>query len=186
MLVGTLDKRDLESLTQSSSSDVSLLPLMFRSTYYLGRQKNSNQKIRMKISDLPSLNALLNLCSTICLTFGYISIKKKNIEAHKKFMVSALIFSAFFLTGYLVYHYHHGSTKFPELGWIKTIYLIILIPHIILAAAMVPMIGFTFYFAFSGKFEKHKKIARITFPVWMYVSVTGVIIFLMLYQWFKV
>jgi putative membrane protein len=140
----------------------------------------------MKISDLPSLNALLNLLSTICLTLGYISIKRKNIEAHKKFMVSALIFSAFFLTGYLTYHYHHGSTKFPDLGWIKTIYLIILIPHIILAAVMVPMIAFTFYFAFSGKLEKHKKIARITFPIWMYVSVTGVIIFLMLYQWFKV
>ena len=142
----------------------------------------------MNTSDLPALNAMLNGMSTICLTLGYISIKKKNKneKAHKSFMISALIFSAFFLTGYLIYHYHHGSTKFPELGWIKTVYLLILIPHIILAAVMVPMIVATFYFAFTGKFEKHKRIARITFPIWMYVSITGVIIFLMLYQWFKV
>jgi putative membrane protein len=142
----------------------------------------------MNTSDLPALNAMLNGLSTICLTLGYISIKKKNKneKAHKSFMISALIFSAFFLTGYLIYHYHHGSTKFPELGWIKTVYLLILVPHIILAAVMVPMIVATFYFAFTGKFEKHKKIARVTFPIWMYVSLTGVIIFLMLYQWFKV
>jgi putative membrane protein len=142
----------------------------------------------MNTSDLPALNAMLNGLSTICLTLGYISIKKKNKneKAHKSFMISALIFSAFFLTGYLIYHYNHGSTKFPELGWIKTVYLLILIPHIILAAVMVPMIVATFYFAFTGKFEKHKKIARLTFPIWMYVSITGVIIFLMLYQWFKV
>jgi putative membrane protein len=101
-------------------------------------------------------------------------------------MLAALFFSACFLTGYLIYHYHHGSTKFPDLGWIKTIYLLILIPHIILAAVMVPMIGATFYFAFTENFDKHRKIARLTFPIWMYVSVTGVIIFLMLYHWFKV
>jgi putative membrane protein len=99
-------------------------------------------------------------------------------------MVSALVFSTFFLSGYLVYHYHHGSKPFPDLGWIKTVYLVILIPHIILAAAMVPMIVVTFYYAFTNNREKHKKIARITFPIWMYVSVTGVLIFLMLYRWF--
>lgn len=186
MLVGRLDKKLPEYQILSLSLDALSLRLTFRFIYYSGQQKNSNQKIRMKISDLPSLNALLNLFSTICLTLGYIAIKRKKTETHKKFMISALVFSAFFLTGYLVYHYHHGSTKFPELGWIKTIYLIILIPHIILAAAMVPMIAFTFHYAFTGQFEKHKKIARLTFPIWMYVSVTGVIIFLMLYQWFKV
>jgi uncharacterized membrane protein YozB (DUF420 family) len=101
-------------------------------------------------------------------------------------MISALIFSAIFLTGYLIYHYHHGSTKFPDLGWIKTVYLLILFPHIILAIVMVPMILITFYHAFKGNFEKHKKIARITFPIWLYVSVTGVIIYLMIYQFFAV
>jgi putative membrane protein len=140
----------------------------------------------MNTSDLPAINAFMNLLSTLCLSLGFIAIKRKNEALHKKFMLGALFFSTLFLSGYLVYHYHHGSTKFPELGLIKIIYLLILIPHIILAAVMVPMIVATFYFAFSGKFEKHKRIAKITFPIWMYVSVTGVIIFLMLYHWFKV
>jgi putative membrane protein len=142
----------------------------------------------MSISDLPAINATFNLLATCCLVFGYYSIKKKNRNEkhHRLSMLSAVGFSAIFLVGYLVYHYHHGSTRFPELGWIKTVYLIILIPHIILAAVMVPMIFLTLYHALRGNDEKHRKIARLTFPIWMYVSVTGVIIFLMVYQWFKV
>lgn len=142
----------------------------------------------MNTSDLPGINAFLNFLSTVCLLSGYYFIKRKdkNEQLHKSFMIGALIFSTLFLTGYLIYHYHHGSKPFPDLGWIKTVYLVILIPHIILAAVMVPMIVMTFYYAFTDKREKHKKIARITFPIWMYVSVTGVLIFLMLYRWFKV
>lgn len=141
----------------------------------------------METSDLPAVNAFFNLLSTICLSFGFYFIKRKrDVETHKKFMVSALGFSAIFLLGYLTYHYHHGSKKFPDLGWIKTLYLSILIPHIILAAVMVPMILLTFYHAFKNNIEKHRRIARITFPIWMYVSVTGVIIYLMLYQLFRV
>lgn len=142
----------------------------------------------METSNLPAVNAVFNLLSTICLLSGYYFIKKtpRDEKRHKICMFSALVFSTIFLVGYLTYHYHHGSTKFPDLGWVKTAYLIILIPHIILAAVMVPMIVMTFFYALSGKFEKHKKLARITFPIWMYVSVTGVIIYLMLYQLFKV
>ena len=117
--------------------------------------------------------------------FYFIKVKKDQIN-HRKLMVSALFFSAIFLAGYLTYHYHHGSTKFPDLGWIKTFYLVILIPHIILAAVMVPMILMTFKHAFAGNFIQHKKWARVTFPIWMYVSITGVIIYLMVHQWFKV
>ncbi len=140
----------------------------------------------METSSLPAFNAIFNLLSTICLILGYYSIKKKRETHHRNFMVAALIFSSIFLTGYLVYHYHHGSTKFPDLGWIKTLYLAILFPHIILAVVMVPMILVTFNHAFRKNWEKHKKIAKITFPIWMYVSVTGVIIYLMIHQWFKV
>jgi putative membrane protein len=140
----------------------------------------------MDTNNLPLINSVFNSLSAICLILGFIAIKKKQKEIHKKFMVSALIFSSFFLTGYLIYHYNHGSSVFPDLGWIKTLYLIILIPHIILAALMVPMIVMTFFYAFTERFEKHKKWARITFPIWMYVSVTGVIIYLMVHQWFKV
>jgi putative membrane protein len=140
----------------------------------------------MDTNNLPLINSVFNSLSAICLVLGFIAIKKKQKEIHKKFMVSALIFSSIFLTGYLIYHYNHGSSVFPDLGWIKTLYLIILIPHIILAALMVPMIVMTFFYAFTERFEKHKKWARITFPIWMYVSVTGVIIYLMVHQWFKV
>jgi putative membrane protein len=140
----------------------------------------------MEISNLPAINAFFNLLATICLCSGYYFIKKKNELRHKQFMLAALAFSTIFLTGYLVYHYHHGSTKFPELGWIKTLYLTILIPHIILAAVMVPMIIMTFFYAFKDNREKHKRIAKITFPVWLYVSVTGVVIYLMLYHLFTI
>jgi putative membrane protein len=142
----------------------------------------------MDSSNLPAVNATLNLLSTICLGLGFYFIKRtpRDEIKHKACMLMALVFSTFFLAGYLTFHYHHGSTKFPDLGWIKTLYLVILIPHIILAAVMVPMIVMTFIYAFRGEFTKHKKIARITFPIWMYVSVTGVIIYLMLYQLFRV
>lgn len=137
------------------------------------------------IEKLPMINACLNGAATICLALGYYFIKfKQDKEAHKKAMISALVISAVFLGCYLVYHYHAGSKKFPDLGWIKTVYLIILVPHIILAAVMVPMILMTFWHAGKQNWEKHKKIARVTFPIWMYVSITGVLIYLMLYVWF--
>lgn len=140
----------------------------------------------MAISNLPALNAFFNLLATICLVTGYYFIKKKDEQRHKACMISALVFSSIFLAGYLIYHINFGSTKFPELGWVKTLYLVILVPHIILAALMVPMIVMTFFYAFQNKREKHKKIAKITFPIWLYVSVTGVIIYIMLYHLFSV
>ena len=140
----------------------------------------------METANLPAFNAIFNLFSTLCLIAGYIAIKNKKENLHRNLMVSALIFSSIFLAGYLTYHYHHGSTKFPDLGWIKTLYLCILIPHIILAVVMVPMILITFKHAFARNWEKHRRIARITFPIWMYVSFTGVVIYLMIHQWFKV
>lgn len=138
----------------------------------------------MTVYDLPAINASLNAIATVLLGSGYVAIKRGNKELHKKLMISALAVSAAFLACYLVYHYHAGSRPFPELGWIKTVYLLILVPHIILAAIMVPMILKTFWHAFRGEWESHKKIARWTFPIWMYVSLTGVVIYLMLYQWF--
>jgi putative membrane protein len=138
----------------------------------------------MTVQDLPTLNATLNSIAGVLLLSGYIAIKKGHKELHKKLMFSALLVSAAFLTSYLIYHYQVPSKKFPDLGIIKTIYLIILIPHIILAAVMVPMILKTFWHAWRQEWEKHKKIAKITFPIWMYVSVTGVLVYLMLYQWY--
>lgn len=138
----------------------------------------------MTVQDLPTLNATLNSVATVFLLTGYIAIKQGNKELHKKLMVGALLVSALFLTSYLIYHYHVPSKKFPDLGWIKIVYLLILIPHIILAAVMVPMIIKTFWHAYKQEWEKHKKIAKVTFPIWMYVSVTGVVVYFMLYHWF--
>ncbi len=136
------------------------------------------------LDQIPQLNAFLNFAATICLISGYIGIKNKKILMHKILMGTAFVFSALFLGFYLYYHAHVGSKPFPDLGFIKTIYLIILIPHIILAALMVPFIFATFYFALRGNFIKHKKIAKITLPIWLYVSFTGILIYLMLYKWF--
>ena len=138
----------------------------------------------MTVYDLPAVNATLNGIATVLLATGYVAIRQGKRDLHRNLMIAALIFSALFLGCYLFYHYHVGSVKFPELGWIKTIYLCILFPHIVLAVVMVPMILKTFWHAFRQDWESHKKIARITFPIWMYVSLTGVIIYLMLYQWF--
>jgi len=135
----------------------------------------------IQLSDLPFLNAILNSISTFFLFLGFYFIKNGNREAHKKSMLTAFTFSAAFLISYLIYHYTVGSVKFtgPELA--RTIYLIILIPHIILAIVMVPFIAFLLTHAFGGQFEKHKKLARFVWPVWVYVSVTGVIVYLMNY-----
>lgn len=138
----------------------------------------------MTVQDLPTLNASLNAVAGVLLLSGYIAIKKGKRDLHIKLMTGALGVSTLFLISYLIYHWHVPSKKFPDLGFIKTIYLLILIPHIILAAVMVPMILKTFWHAVRQEWEAHKKIARITFPIWMYVSVTGVIVYFMLYRWY--
>jgi uncharacterized membrane protein YozB (DUF420 family) len=138
----------------------------------------------MNVDFLPAVNASLNGVATVLLLSGYVAIKRGKRELHRNLMVSALAVSAAFLVCYLFYHYHAGSKRFPDLGWIKTLYLILLIPHIILAAVMVPMILKTFWHAWREEWDRHRRIARITFPVWIYVSVTGVLIYFMLYVWF--
>jgi uncharacterized membrane protein YozB (DUF420 family) len=135
----------------------------------------------MNVTDLPTVNAGLNLLSTFFLLMGYIHIKKENQVTHKKYMVSALISSAVFLTCYLIYHAQIGSVPYPHYDWTRPVYFTILIPHIILAAIMTPFILIAVWYAFREKFDKHRKIVRWLWPVWMYVSVSGVLIYLMLY-----
>jgi putative membrane protein len=137
----------------------------------------------MNISDLPALNACLNSLSTVLLTAGFIFIKRKHERAHRNCMIAALVTSTLFLTSYLYYHYHAGRTVFPE-NWFKPIYLVILLTHTVLAVVIVPLIIAAVIQAIRRKFESHKKITRWTWPMWMYVSVTGVLIYLLLYQIF--
>lgn len=136
----------------------------------------------MSISDLPTLNAILNSISAILLTVGYVFIKQKNRNAHRNCMVAAFITSTLFLTSYLIYHYNVGSVKFQGQGPVRTIYFAILLTHTILAVVIVPMILITFSRAFKKWFDKHRNIARWTLPLWLYVSVTGVVVYLMLYH----
>ena len=136
----------------------------------------------MQFSDLSTLNVILNFTSAVLLSFGYYHIKQGNRETHKKFMVSALCTTATFLISYLIYHYEVGSVPYPYDDWTKTLYFIILIPHVLLAGLQVPFIVYLVIQAFKENFEKHKKVAKYIWFVWMYVSVTGVLIYLMLYR----
>ncbi|MCC7430859.1 DUF420 domain-containing protein [bacterium] len=136
----------------------------------------------MSVTDLPTLNAILNLVSTIFLVSGFVSIKNGKRETHKKFMVSALLSSTFFLTSYLIYHYKVGSVPYPYHDWTRPIYFVILIPHVVFAAVVVPFIVLAVWFAWNEKFAKHVKLVRFVFPVWVYVSITGIVIYAMLYR----
>ena len=138
----------------------------------------------MTISDLTLLNACLNGTSAILLTIGYIQIKKQRQIAHRNCMVAAFVTSTLFLISYLYYHYHAKTTRFLEPQWFRPIYLTILLTHTVLATIIVPMVLVTFWRAIKQQWESHKKIARWTWPIWMYVSVTGVVIYLILYQIF--
>ncbi len=136
----------------------------------------------LEISDLPTVNATLNTISAILLTVGYVLIRQRKIAAHKKCMLAAFAVSVLFLISYCIYHANAGSTKFAQQGWIRPVYFTILISHIILAFAIVPLALRTLYLAWRERFEKHRRTAKITLPIWLYVSVTGVLIYLMLYQ----
>jgi uncharacterized membrane protein YozB (DUF420 family) len=144
----------------------------------------------MSVSDLPAVNACLNGFSTVLLTLGFLFIRQGRREAHRNCMVGALVTSTLFLGCYLYYHYQmqqlYGSahTKFLNPAWFRPIYLTILLTHLMGAVVIVPLVFMTFSRAVQQNFERHKKIARITWPVWMYVSVTGVVIYLLLYQVF--
>ena len=134
------------------------------------------------ISDLATVNAGLNATGAILIGTGFYFIKKKNIPAHRACMVAAMVVSALFLTSYLIYHYNVGSVKFTKQGWIRNVYFPLLLTHTVLAAAVLPMVLRTVFLAVKGRFANHVRIARWTFPVWMYVSVTGVIVYLLLYH----
>ena len=144
----------------------------------------------MTLADLPVVNATLNGLSAIFLGVGYVKIKAGNQEAHRKCMLAAFVTSTLFLACYITYHtyvgvvLHRGPTIFLKPVWFRPIYRTILFTHLILAMAIIPLVLISLRHAFKGRFAAHKKIARWTWPIWMYVSVTGVVIYLLLYQVF--
>lgn len=136
----------------------------------------------MNISDFPTVNAFLNFISTLLLITGYVLIKGGNRSAHKKVMLSALVSSSLFLIFYTIYHYTVGSVPYPYYDWTRPVYFVILVPHIILAGLMVPFILAAVFYALRGQFDKHKRIVKYVWPVWIFVSISGILIYLMLYR----
>ena len=129
---------------------------------------------------LPALNAVLNgLCATAIL-IGYTFIRARKIAAHRASMITAFIFSTLFLVSYILHHYLHGDVRYPHDAAFRTVYLSLLASHIVLAVIALPLVLVTFFFSLTGRFPQHRKVARWTFPLWLYVSVTGVITYVML------
>ena len=131
---------------------------------------------------LPSVNAVLNATAAVLLVWGYTLIRRKRIEQHRKVMQTAFVVSCLFLVCYLVYHYQVGSVRFPKTGVIRTVYLSILGTHTLLAAAVPVLAIITLRRGLAARYDKHRRIARWTLPIWLYVSVTGVVVYLMLYH----
>lgn len=138
----------------------------------------------MDVTDLPKLNAALNGLSTVLLVLGYLCIRRGQREAHRACMLAACASSAAFLTSYLIYHAQVGHTRFVEPGWFRPYYLAILFTHLAGAIALGPLVLLTLGRALRGRFEQHRAVARWTWPLWLYVSVTGVVIYWLLYHQF--
>lgn len=142
----------------------------------------------MTVSDIPAINALLNATATALICTGFILIRRGRQRAHRACMVAALLTSCLFLVGYVGHKIavHGVHTMFGGTGAIRTVYYVMLATHVVLAMVIVPLVLVTFAFAARGRFERHRRWARWTFPIWLYVSVTGVLVYLFLYRWYPV
>lgn len=136
----------------------------------------------MSITDLPTLNAVLNSTSAVLLTVGWILIKQRQITRHRACMIAAFVTSTAFLISYLIYHYNVGSVPFQGQGFLRLLYFTILLTHVTLAIVIVPLALITLSRGLAKRFDKHRRIARVTLPLWLYVSVTGVVVYVMLYH----
>ena len=136
----------------------------------------------ISLRDLPAINATLNATAAVLLVWGYILIRRRRVDSHRKVMLAAFATSTLFLCCYLIYHFNVGSVRFTRTGAIRTVYLSILATHTLLAAAVPPLAIITLNRGLRERYDRHRKIARWTLPVWLYVSVTGVVVYLMLYQ----
>ena len=136
----------------------------------------------MDLNIFPPLNAGLNGASAVLLTTGRVLIRQKKVRLHRACMITAVVTSSLFLTSYLYYHAHVRSVHFPGTGWVRPLYFTILISHTVLAAVVVPLVVLSLNYGLSSRFDRHRRLARWTFPIWLYVSVTGVVVYIMLYQ----
>ena len=139
----------------------------------------------MNDSILPHVNAALNATSFALLVAAFHQIRRGNVTAHRRLMLSALAVSGLFLVSYVVYHANYGSVRFQGQGAVRAVYFFILVTHVILAAAIVPLVLVTLRRALAGDFARHRRVARWTYPIWLYVSVTGVVVYVMLYHLYR-
>ena len=160
---------------------VSVAALLVLGTLMLGRAPAGAAALDAGI--LPTVNAVLNGTSAVLLTAGFACIRRRNVPAHRACMLGAFAVSVLFLACYLIYHYQAGSRAFGGQGWIRPVYFVLLISHIVLAALIVPLALTTIYRGLSAQFDRHVRLARWTLPIWLYVSVTGVVVYLLLYHW---
>jgi uncharacterized membrane protein YozB (DUF420 family) len=137
----------------------------------------------LTLADLPAVNASLNAIAAVLLVLGYREIRRGRVVRHRAFMIAACFASTLFLISYVIYHAHAGSRPFTGQGAVRVLYFTILISHVILAAAILPLALITLTRALAERFDRHRAIARWTLPIWLYVSVTGVAVYLMLYHW---
>jgi putative membrane protein len=135
---------------------------------------------RLDLRFLPAVNAALNGLAALCLGLGFAAIRRKAVSVHRRLMVAAFGFSALFLVSYLSYHFVHGDTKFTGTGPVRAVYFFVLVTHVVLSITVVPLALTSFYLAFRGAFERHRRLNRVFLPIWMYVSVTGVAIYFFL------
>ncbi len=152
---------------------------------YLFYMPKSGDTAPVNVSFLPKLHAILNSLTAVALVVGYYFIKKGRQAAHRGAMLTAFVLSSLFLISYVTYHYFGKSTSYGGEGIMRTVYLFILVTHIILAAVIVPLVLLTVYFAITGQFRKHTRFSRWTFPIWLYVAVTGVLVYFMISPYYS-
>jgi putative membrane protein len=174
---GGLSERDADRRFMIVNAGVSLGALLLLTWLLVLRSHTADSS---SLSFMPAVNASLNAGCALLLVLGYRAIKRGQRGLHKRLMISAFCASSLFLAGYLAYHYVHGDTKFQGQGAIRYAYFAILISHILLSTLIIPLALASFYYAFKARFETHTRITRVLFPIWLYVSVTGVVIFFML------
>ncbi len=179
-VVQLIDQRsNRELITGSVIATLSLVVVVGVAFVLLGAPTGTGAETRASI--LPAVNALLNGTSAVLLTVGYACIRRKKVLAHKTCMATAFVVSPLFLVTYLIHHYQVGSVAFAGEGWLRGVYFSVLIPHVVLAALLVPLALTTLHRALTSRFDKHVRIARWTLPIWLYVSVSGVLVYWMLY-----
>lgn len=161
------------------------IPIVVAILYFMPKIESGNEGVRQFLNQLPMLNAIINGTTAVLLILAFWAIKNKNITLHKRLMTGALALSIIFLVFYVSYHSTTDSTKFPKDNPLRWLYAIILLTHILLSAVVVPLVLISYTRALAERFDKHRKIARITLPIWLYVAITGVVVYLMISPYYN-